>query len=211
MPDRSTKLFTTRLDPGQDLGSAPQVFTDLKNDLDRIHTQLKATSDDLTVVEQASGAIQTTGWADYVDTQYTSESPFSLAADTPVDLPNNAGTVVNSQIPDDITAFYDGEVITGREGDGMIVTINFDALPTNANTTYLEVWIDIGGSVGELYRRIVSFPKGNGVVRPVTMSTAVYTLDTWESNGGTVRVSANNTCDIYDIRYLFHRLHKSNL
>lgn len=90
--------------------------------------------------------------------------------------------------------------ILGEEGASLLVTLDFKAKPTNANTTYLEDWIDIGGAVGELYRRIVSFPKGNGVERPITHTTMVYTLDTWELNGGELLIEAVNTCDIYDKR-----------
>lgn len=103
-----------------------------------------------------------TGWGQYQDTQYTSVSPFALAADTDTNLPNNAGSVIETQKPTDVTTFYDGTVITGRNGDGVTLTIEFQAEPTNVATTYLEVWVDIGGSVGELYRRIITFPKGQG-------------------------------------------------
>lgn len=220
-----------------------------------------------------------TGWADYVDDQYTSGSPLSLAADTATVLPNNAATVRETQKPQDVNTFYTpaslaydggtqaftigetvtggssgataeiqeisgdassgllflGEItgtftnneaitgtttgaalangtngagkITGRNGDGLAVTIDFVALPTNAGTTYLECWIDIGGAVGEIYKRIVSFPKGNGVVRPINFTVDGYTLDTWEANGGTVYVKANNTADLYNIRYVLTRTH----
>ena len=46
-----------------------------------------------------------TGWADYTDTQYTSGSPYLLAASTQVTLPNNAGSSNESQIPVDVTEF----------------------------------------------------------------------------------------------------------
>lgn len=99
--------------------------------------------------------------------------------------------------------------ITGRNGDAYIVTLDFKVKPTNANTTYIEDWIDIGGSIGELYRRISTFPKGNGVERSIVHTTAVYTLDTWEQNGGTVYVRADNTADIYDIRFIVFRIYKA--
>lgn len=150
---------------------------------------------------------RSTGWAQYADTQYTSVSPFSISGNADTMLPNNAGGVIDSQKPDDITTFYDGSVITGRAGDGLGITIDFNAVPTNANTTYIEVWVDIGGAVGELYRRIISFPKGVGAVRPVNFTVIGYTLGTWESNGGTVYVRANGTADIYDIRYVLTRTH----
>lgn len=96
-------------------------------------------------------------------------------------------------------------IITGIEGEMRLITLNCTVVPTNAATTYIEFWFNIGGAVGELYRRIVSFPKGNGVARPVTLSTNVYTLDTWQSNGAEVYMAANNTANVYDCRLVVQR------
>lgn len=150
-----------------------------------------------------------TGWGAYNDTQYTSGSPLSIIADTDTLFPNNAGAVIESQKPSDVTTFYDGSVITGRSGDGALITIDLIATPTSVATTALEIWFDIGGAVGELYRRIVTFPKGNGIPRPINFTTSVYTLDTWEINGATVYVRANGPVDLYNIRYVITRTHKS--
>lgn len=150
-----------------------------------------------------------TGWGQYQDTQYTAISPFSLSADTDTILPNNAGAVIETQKPTDVTTFYDGSVITGRDGDGLLITIDLTAVPTDAGTTTLEIWVDIGAPVGQLYRRIVTFPKGVGVARPINFTVAGYTLDTWETNGGTVYVRANGTADLYGMRYVLTRSHKA--
>lgn len=169
----------------------------------------------LSVVPTKEWVNGVTGWADYADTVYTSGSPLSLAAATDTTLPNNAGTTVDSQKPDDVTSFYDGTVITGRNGDGIAITVEFNITPTNANTTYVEVWFDITGGTGtptnlaNLYKRIITFPKGNGVERPVNFTINGYTLGTWEANGAVVKVRADNTADIYDIRYVVTRTHKA--
>lgn len=159
-------------------------------------------------VPSAAIAESELGWADFVDTNYTSGSPLSLTADTDTILTNNAGTVRNTYAPSDIGAMYSGGKIVGRVGEALGITIDFTAVPTNANTTLIETWIDIGSPVGQLYRRPYSFPKGNGVARQIVSSTLAYTLDTWETNGGTVYVRANNTCDIYDIRFVLFRMSK---
>lgn len=99
--------------------------------------------------------------------------------------------------------------ILGQTGDAYILTINMTTVPTSAGTTQLEVWVDIGGTVGELYRRIITFPKGQGVAREVTFTTGIYTLNTWQQNGGTVYIRANGTADIYNIRFVPFRIHKA--
>ena len=149
------------------------------------------------------------GWGAYDDTAYTSGSPFSVSAATDTLLPNNRGGVIETQKPTDVTTFYSGSVINGQDGDTMSITLDMKVVPTSAGTETVEIWFDIGGTVGELYRRILTFPKGNGIIRPISYSVSVYSLDTWAANGATVYIRGNNTLDVYDIRYIVSRTHKA--
>lgn len=99
--------------------------------------------------------------------------------------------------------------IEGRNGDAILYTIEFTATPTEVGTTYMESWVDIGGAVGELYRRIITFPKGNGVERQVTFTTLAYTLGTFEANKGIIHVTSNGTADIQDIRVVTSPIHRA--
>lgn len=150
------------------------------------------------------------GWASYVDTQYPDAgSAFTLVADTDTPLPNNAGSVIESQKPSDIVTFYDGSVITGRAGDNLDVMVYFKAVPSAVNQ-WLDIWVDIGGSIGELYRQTFSFPRGTGVERGILYALpSAYTLGTWEANGGTLYARSNAAMSIYDINYNFDRSHKA--
>jgi len=152
-----------------------------------------------------------TGWADYVDGIYTLASPLSLSAFNKITLPNNATTIRDSQKPIDITEFYNASnsTITGRNGDGINIVIEFKAKPTTAATTKLTVAIDIGGAVGEIYVRDFILSKGNGVQHYYLSSFDAYTLDTWEANGGTVKIVSDAAAVIYDIRYVITRTHKA--
>lgn len=154
----------------------------------------------------------TSGWANYADTTYTTGSPFLLTtAAGKVNLPNNAGTVVDSEKPSDITTFYNGTAITGQEGDAYSITIEFKVRPTTAaSDVRISTTIDIGGAVGELYPRDFSLTKGSGVEHYYISSFLYYTLDTWQANGGIVKVQATNSnVEIYDIRYVIAREHKA--
>lgn len=167
------------------------------------------------------GALLTTGWATYVDTDYpNSGTAFTLAANTDTVLPNNAGSKIETQKPVDVVEFYNVPVdydgatnrnakITGRNGDNLDCMVFFKAVPSAANQ-YLDIWVDIGGSVGELYRQTFQFPKGAGEERGILYALpSAYTLGTWEANGGTVYVRSNASCDIYSINYNFDRSHKA--
>lgn len=177
------------------------------------------TQDGLNTATRVGGLLEkivtTTGWGNYADNQYTELSPFSVSADTVALLPNNKGDVIETQKPYDIDTFYDGTTIKGRNGDGILVTVDFLVKPTSASTTYIEIWVDITGGTGvpdsfaNLYKRPISFPKGTGVERPVNFTFGGYTLGTWETNGGVIKVLGNGSFDIYDIRYVITRTHKA--
>ena len=152
-----------------------------------------------------------TGWAEYADSTYTSGSPFSMTGGTEYTLPNNAQRIRDSQKPPDVDSFFNrtDTTITGRNGDGLNVFIYFKGRPSTATATYIDVSIDIGGGVGQLYQRTITFPKGNGVETGVSLSFAGFTLDTWESNGGKVKVTANANLDVYNIVYILTRTSKA--
>lgn len=99
--------------------------------------------------------------------------------------------------------------ITGREDDNLDIMIYFKAVPSNVSQ-WLDVWIDIGGAVGELYRETFSFPKGSGVARGVLYSlSAAYTRNTFEANGGTIYIRSDASLDIYGINANFDRSYKA--
>ena len=149
-----------------------------------------------------------TGWASYVDTQYAIGSQFSVAANTDVNLPNNAGNVIESQKPSDVTEFYADGKITGRNGDGLAMQLFFYATPTGVDQ-FIDIWIDIG-SGKKLYPQTFSFPKGTGQARGIMYTLpAAYTLPTWQANGGTVKVRSNAACTVYGMTYNIARAHKA--
>lgn len=150
-----------------------------------------------------------TGWASYVDTQYTEASPLSVVGGATTPLPNNAGTVIDFQKPTDITSFYENGLITGRNGDNLDVMIYFKAVPSVINQS-VDIWVDIGGSIGELYRQTFAFPRGAGTPRGILYALpSAYTLGTWEANGGRIYIESTDNFTVYDINYNFDRSHKA--
>lgn len=147
------------------------------------------------------------GWASYVDTQYNSGSPFSVLAGVTAALPNNAGSTIDSQKPADITTFYDGTYITGRNGDSLDLQLYFRALPANINAE-LDIWVDIGGSVGMLYLQTFFFRAATEKGIMYSLPSA-YTLNTWEANGGIVYVKPSVNMSFWGMTYNFDRTHKA--
>lgn len=155
-------------------------------------------------------SLDDTGWAQYSDTVYTEASPFSVVADTDTVLPNNAGSKIETQKPRDVNTFYNGATITGRDGDGITIRVDFAAKPTSAASEILEFWFDIGGSIGRVFPQIISFPKGNGIERRISFTVSGYTLGTWESNGATAYIKSDGPVEVYDISYVITRTHRGS-
>ena len=151
------------------------------------------------------------GWGAYSDASYTSGSPFLLAANTDTALPNDGALAIEGQLPSDVPAFYDAgtQRLLGRVNDGMLITFDFTATPTTAAATQIEMWFDIGGSIGKFFDRVAYFTKGAGVPRPIVYTTAVYVGSTWEANGAEVRVRSDGPVNLYGMRYVVHRIHKA--
>ena len=156
-----------------------------------------------------------TGWADYSDGLYTQASPLALVANVETFLPNDKAATLETQKPTDIATFYDGARIIGRNGDGIAITLNFTATPTVTATDQVLVWVDITAGTGtpvklaNLFKNITSFKQGVGVERPISLTFSGYTADTWEANGGRIKIQANGACNVYDISYTITRTHKA--
>lgn len=147
----------------------------------------------------------TTGWGAYTHTGASQ----SLAANVKQTLANNAGSVIETQKPDDVSSFYSSSLITGRAGDSIGVGIEFVFTPSDGTASNLFMAIDIGGTFGELYARDFPIFRGAGVPHKISYNIQAYTLNTWEANGGSVKVEADGPGVITDVRYVVHRLHKA--
>lgn len=155
-----------------------------------------------------------TGWAIYSDTEYTEGSPLVINSGQTVQLTNNAGTVIDSQLPNGVTSFYNNvsdRVLGINSGDAYSVRISFKA-KTNNNNGYAEIDFNIGASTGEtvILTRDVNFPRGSGVERAFTSTNLVYSFPTYVENGCAFefRGITGNT-SIYDISFMIARLHNA--
>lgn len=151
-----------------------------------------------------------TGWASYVDTVYTAGSPFTVASGATVTLPNNAGTSITTYLPDNVRGFYDsgtGKITPEDVGDYYVFTIRFTAESTTGTTNYFDFSIDIGGSIGQIFRETKSMLKGSGTPHYYSIVCPGYTLDTFVANGGLVKITGGSAdIEIYDIEFQISRV-----
>lgn len=147
------------------------------------------------------------GWASYQDTAYTSGSPFSLLDGIKTTCPNNSGTVINTYIPTGVTSFYNNgtlKLTPTTIGDGYHFTIRFIAIPSAINM-HMSFGIDIGGGT-DIFQKTITLPRGAGVANPVSVDVQGYSLTTFVTNGGFVKLTAfGGNCSIYGVEFQIHR------
>ncbi len=160
-------------------------------------------------VTTVSGA---TGWASYKDNQYTEQNPFRLLAGVETVLPNNAGIVLEDQLPVGVPRFYDAatqKLIADRSGDGMNYQFVMLARPTVANAK-IDFGVDIGGSFGKIFNSNYTVAVDAGVVDKVYIPVAGgYAGDTFFQNGGQVKVTASQDVDVWGMTYIPSRYHQA--
>lgn len=152
-----------------------------------------------------------TGWAHYQDDTVTSGAPLTLAASTPTSLPNAADTVTDGELPSDITELYEttgSTIVVDAATDLLDVQIELVCDPTTTGQ-WLDVWIDDNAGAGnQLGRQTFSLIKG-AVPHSIVYRLQLRGSAALVTNGGTVRVESADTPDLYDIRYLISRQHKT--
>ena len=140
------------------------------------------------------------GWENVADTTYTDTVPFDATKNVRTLIPLNSDSVVNSQIPDGVTTFWNDTTNTfepDRIGDFYFLRFNFQASASKNFSTAL-VELDIGGSQGTIWSDNVSFNKGANVFVSQSFGIPVFTLGTFVTNGGQFFITGSNNLEIYE-------------
>jgi len=150
-----------------------------------------------------------TGWVSIFD----NTTSYTIAANDTQTILIAQDVVVDQQTPCGWTAdsFYSSvdSVILGREGDAYIISLDWETTQNTNNATEFKWWIDIGGAVGRIYPTTYEQSKGIGVTKSYNKTTWVYTLDTWQANGGKIQFTTNQSIDIDNVRINVQRLYKA--
>ena len=97
--------------------------------------------------------------------------------------------------------------ITGRNGDSIDIMIYFKCVPSAINSE-IDVWINIGGGIGELYRQTLYF-RGTTEKGAMYSIPSGYTLGTWEANGGVIYLKSSVNMQVYGVNLNIDRSHKA--
>lgn len=188
-------------DPHPDYALEADVTTDIASAV----TAHEAAGDPHPGYALESFAEDLTGFSTHTDATLTSGAPLTLVAATATNLTNDDAATVDTQLPNDAIAFYNGTTIVGDSvGDLLDIQVQLTVDPTITGA-WLDLWINDGVTDG-LHRQTVSLIKGAVAQEILVRFLGVVTAD-WVANGGQVRVESNDTPDLYDVSYVIARAH----
>jgi len=154
------------------------------------------------------------GWAQYNDGQYIEASPLSVtvaAGATVVDI--DGASSIKTYLPEGIADLYDvasSKITPENVGDGYTFTFQFKGKSTSNNGA-ASFAVNIGGSIGQIFKRDFRFPRGTGVEHDFYFTSQGYSLNTFVTNGGVLELtSKTGTNTFYDISLQIHRTYKAD-
>jgi hypothetical protein len=140
------------------------------------------------------------GWERYFDGQYTEANKRTLTASQDNSITINGATTLLTQSPinEGHLPFWSANKIKPSHlGDSFLIRFDFDA-SINNNDGRMEFSVDVGGTVGKAVNNTFVFPKGNGVPHKFSMVTTLYSLATFITNGGTIKINPSHTMLIWN-------------
>ena len=165
------------------------------------------TATELNTIVNAIKSLQSEkGHAVYYDGQYTLESPQEISGSSFVAIGNNAETAIETFLPYGVDTLYDGEkILPPSVGSSFTAYIIFTAKANSANA-FFELGIDIGGSLGVIFKNSKQLIKGNNTYQDYYIPINGFMADTFTSNGGIIKLlpSTGDTISIYGTRFFIN-------
>ena len=151
-----------------------------------------------------------TGWAYYVDSQYTSGSPLAPSASTRTRLTNDGlgATTEIGQLPTGVSAFWDvatDKLIGVANGDSYDIRIDFTIdVPTQTESILVE--LDIGDGAPDIPIVSKTVPFAESGIKKVSIGFPYFSLATFVTNGGKLFITTSAASfEIYDISFFIKR------
>lgn len=155
------------------------------------------------------------GWGQYEDTDTTVGTPSqTLTAATRTKWTNDGGALTLEKNPSDLLVpMWDttnNKHVPIAEFDIYHLRMGFYAENYAGSSPYIDMELDIGGSVGVIFGRGISLRKG-GAAQFISISFPVFTGSTYFANGGEIYLTyqGTGTCDIYKSSILVIRESKN--
>ena len=191
--------------------SAQDIPVDPTNLGNYTSTDMQSLSEEIdTSVSGFNTEFEHRGWEQITDTQYISTNKLAIAKNARTLLPNNAGAIINSQLPLDVTTFWNNvtnKFEPDRVGDFYSLRLSF-ITSANKNNAQGTVELDIGGAQGVIWSQDIFYTKGANTDISVAKTIPAYTLATFVNNGGEFYITVSEAAQVYDISLVVYRSYR---
>ncbi len=147
------------------------------------------------------------GWGSYKDGQYTDLSPFTIASNTTMILPNNSGTIISNAMPINVATFYDSttQKCLMTDVDGFYaVRVRFKVAASNSAD---RIQIIFSKNTTENPYSEDRTLRGDNLIQDMSFSTFVYGDTPLSSNGMTISLRTYaRAVSIYNIEFTISKL-----
>ena len=147
------------------------------------------------------------GWGSYKDGQYTDASPFTIAANTTVIIPNNSGTIISNGMPSNVTTFYDSttQKCLMTDVDGFYaIRVRFKIAASNSADRLQIIFSKNTTENPYIEDRAL---RGDNLIQDMSFSTFVYGDTPLSSNGMTISLKTySRAVSIYNIEFTISKI-----
>ena len=147
------------------------------------------------------------GWGSYKDGQYTDASPFTIAANTTVIIPNNSGTIISNGMPSNVTTFYDSttQKCLMTDVNGLYaVRVRFKVATSNSADRVQIVFSKNTTENPYIEDRTL---RGDNLIQDMNFITFVYGDTPLSSNGMTISLKTySRAVSIYNIEFTISKI-----
>lgn len=155
------------------------------------------------------------GWAQYEDNRITNGAPSQTLSNGVRTLwLNNGSQLTIDKKPSDATLPLWNTTTNKHQPiaafDIYHLRMSFIAEGYAGSTPYMDVELDIGGSIGTIFSRGIALRKG-GAAQSISLAFPVFSGTTYLANGGEVYLTYNGTgtCNVYKSSILIVRESKN--
>lgn len=148
------------------------------------------------------------GWASYKDGQYTSSNKLAISPSTTVVLPNNAATVIETNLPFNTLSLYNKDtqkISLANVSSCYGVRIRFKVVNSGNAQEFINITLD--KSTTDIPYSEDKIIRSDANPQVVDVTTQIYSDSIVATNGLTARIkSATNSIQIYDVEFVITKL-----
>ena len=150
----------------------------------------------------------TLGWASYKDALYTSSNKLTVAPNTTVVLPNNAGVTIQTSLPVGVSSLYNQstqKILVSDNYSMFGVRLRFKVVNSGSVAEFINISLD--KSTTDVPFSDDKIIRTDTNPQTIDVSTQIYSDAVTLANGLTARIkTASQSIQVYDVEFVISKL-----